>query len=433
MKQLLTMTSDDIEKRCVTLTGGGCQPGFDNHFGYGRPNLRRAMEALGDGVDHAIPPDVRITSPRWWTVLDPADASDAEIEASINARGAAFEYEVQVARGHEPLDGEFSTVASGTGQAPVDGPVASIDLHELFTAQEMRTAGKDPHGHTFIVRVRAWPQGTPAVVGEDRKALAAYSDRGKDTGMMPGLPFDVMASGESSPALYDLDGRDGGRLEIIFGTTDGKVEVFGWDEELDEWARRPGFPVDLRDADRPTDIALAPPAVGDLFGTGRPSIVMATGNGALYAVHPEGNLHEVDGNPSPFVDGFPFVAPRPDPGTPKSFGHGATFAGAPVLYDLDGDGVLEIVAGNFQSQVYAVRVVDADEDGEADVVPGFPVTALSVAGVVPPGLVCRDDNGDPVEGIQILGTPAVGLLDPHSPDPALSQHPSIIVPTTEVC
>jgi Subtilase family/FG-GAP-like repeat len=435
IKQLLTMTSDDIQSHCITLTGGGCQPGFDRHFGYGRPNLLTAMEALGDGADHQIPPTVEIRGPRWWTMFDPNDSPLVDIEARLFARGEPFDYVVQAARGPEPLDAEFVVIASGSGVDTIDGVVAVLDLYDLFTDAEMRAPFDDPDQYTFTVRVRALRQTSKGLaLGEDRRAFAAYTDDDPNTGYLPGLPFDLLASGESSPILYDLDGRDGGKLELIFGTTAGNVEVFGIDADSGEWARRPGFPVSLRDdgyAKR--DSAVAPPAVGDLFGDGTPYIVVVTGSGRIFVVHPSGNLHTAGGEAAPFLDGFPYQAPYPSRETPRSFGHGNTFAGAPVLADLDEDGILEIIAPNFQADVYAVKPVDADNDGMADDLAGFPVQALSLSGAVPRDLVCKNDDGQIPDGIQILGTPAVGILDPASADPARSQRLSIVVPTTEVC
>ena len=55
VKQLLTMSADDIYHDCITLTGGGCQKGWEAHYGYGRPNAVKAFEMLGDplqGVHH---------------------------------------------------------------------------------------------------------------------------------------------------------------------------------------------------------------------------------------------------------------------------------------------------------------------------------------------------------------------------------------------
>ena len=436
IKQVLTMTTDDIKNRCVSLTGGGCQPGFDRHFGYGRPNLLLAMEMLGDGADHQIPPEVRITSPHWWTVFDPDVSAYVDIEAYIYARGESFTYQVQVARGPEPLDEEFVNVATGSGQDPIDDLVATFNLYDFYTDAEMRGVANDPDDFTLTVRIQAMRGSKKGVVyGEDRKAFAAYADNDPDTGLLPGLPIDLMASGESSPILYDLDGQDGGKLELIFGTTTGEVEVFGWDEDAQAWARRPGFPVSIRDDDyRVRDIIIASPAVGDLFGNGVPIIVTVTGNGFAWAIWPEGNLHlDNDGNPDPFLPGFPYMALEPDRMTPRGWGHGNTFAAAPVLADLDSDGILEIVAADYQAMVYAIKPVDEDQDGVADDLPGFPVAALSLPGVVPSNKVCRNEDGEIPDGIQILGTPAVGILDPDSDDPNLSDHPVIIVPTTEVC
>jgi len=436
VKQLITMTADDIKNRCITMTGGGCQEGFERHFGYGRPNLRTAMLALSDAENHRIPPEVRITSPRWWTILDPTVSAYVPIEAYIYARAKPFTYSVEVAKGPEPLDSDFTQIDAGNGQEPIKGQVATLNLYSFFTDREMRGPVVSPDQYTLTVRIRVWREANgESVMGEDRKVFAAHADDDSLTGLLPGLPFDIKASGESSPVLYDLDGKDGGKLELIFGTTDGNVEVFGWDDAKDKWARRDGFPVSIRSQGRRAkDLILASPAVGDLFGVGTPIIVVATGNGCIFALWPEGNEHKNElGEPDPFLPGFPYCAPLPDKSTPKSYGHGNTFAASPVLADLDNDGILEIIAANYDVHIYAIKPLDQDQDGVVDDLSGFPVQALSVPSAVPPDIVCKDEDGNVVEGVQILGTPVVGILDPTSPDPDVSQFPSILVPTTEVC
>jgi len=437
VKQILTMTADDIQNHCMTLTGGHCQKGFERHFGYGRPNLRNAMIALGDGANPKIPPEVRITSPHWWTLFDPTQSENIEIDGHIWARGKPFTYEVQIAKGPEPLDEDFQNISSGAGQNPIDASLAAFNLYSVFTYAQMAEIVKDFDQFTFTVRVRAYweTKSGNKVMGEDRRAFAAHIDNDPNTGLLPGLPFNLGASGESSPLLYDLDGQDGGKLELIFGTTDGNLEVFGWDDDTSLWARRPGFPVNIRGTGiLAKDTILGSPAVGDLFGTGVPIIVVATGNGYIYAIWPNGNEHKnIYNEPDPFLPGFPYQVPRPDPSTPLSWGHGNTLAASPVLADLDADGILEIVVADFQARVFAVKPVDADGDGTVDDMPGFPVEVISREGVVPPDKVCMNDDGNPIEGVQILGTPAIGILDPTSDDPYYSEFPSIVVPTTEVC
>ena len=83
VKQIITLTAEDVVPE---NTGGNgipdpSQPGWDQHFGYGRVNLRAAMDKIAPQVGesclstgpHAntIPPEAGIESPAWFAPLDP--------------------------------------------------------------------------------------------------------------------------------------------------------------------------------------------------------------------------------------------------------------------------------------------------------------------------------------------------------------------------
>ncbi len=153
-----------------------------------------------------------------------------------------------------------------------------------------------------------------------------YLVRGADGVNKPGWPHFTRDTIFSSPALADLDGD--GKLEVIIGsdahlegppfnTPDGGcLHALRYDD-----TELPGFPICL------DQVVSSSPAVGDINGDGKPEIVVGTGTffpgraHKLYAFTCDGNA--VPGWPVS-VDGQVFTSP--------------------ALADLDGDGVLDVVA-----------------------------------------------------------------------------------------
>ncbi len=430
IKQIMNMSTQDIKDACFAFNMRGCKKGWEENFGYGRINAAEALKLLGDpvfGIPERIPPDVRIVSPRWWTTFDPTKTPSFDIEGQIYARGRPFHYSVQIGFGVEPDDNDFIELVSGDSTEKIDGKLATVNMLDHVTEDWLRRIPEGSNDFTVTLRVQAtWESDDGPVLGEARKAIAWHTDDDDRTGLMPGFPKFIGASGESSPVLYDLDGDVDGALEIVFGTSASTVEAYKYNKETGEYELAPGFPVELPQVSAYQDAVEASVAVGPLFGDGIPYIVAATWNGIVYAVYPDGNEH----SGGPFVPGFPVEADEPDNTTPLSWGHGRGFFASPILSDLDQDGMLEIVAASFNQHAYAWRPVDENEDGLADLLPGWPVPLFSDA---EHGLVSWDKICEEAGPAQELGTPVAGILDPFHADTDISEHPAVIIATTEVC
>ncbi|NLH48271.1 MAG: hypothetical protein GX444_06665 [Myxococcales bacterium] len=431
VRQLINMTADDIKDSCLAFNLQGCKEGWEQNFGYGRINAYKAMLALGDplfGIPERIPPDLRITAPRWWTTIDPAKDPTMDVEAEIYARGRAYQWVLQLGFGVEPNDDEFVQVDSGSGIDRFSGVLSTINIADFVDDTWLHRQPQGSNDFTITLRLQAWwtPDVGDPVKGEIRKAIAWHSDDDPDTGLLPEFPKFIGASGVSSPIFYDLDGDPDGALEIVFATALPSVEVFKYVAETKSFEEAPGFPVELPAFRSYEDSVIASTAVGQVFGDGIPYIAVATNQGLVYLVHPDGDNH----SGGPFVAGFPVSAMEPDNETPLSFGHGNAFLASPVLADLDLDGMLEIIAASYDQHAYAWKVVDENSDGKADSVPGWPVPLYSDAAhnLVPPEKIC-----DTTMPAQVLGTPVVGILDPNHTDLNISTHPAVIVPTSEVC
>src|SRR3989441_2679242 len=88
VKQILTLTAEDVLPGDTLGTGDPdpSQPGWDQHFGYGRLNLRAALERLGVpalGIAAKIPPEATLERPAWFQVLDPDLDNDGVNESPM--------------------------------------------------------------------------------------------------------------------------------------------------------------------------------------------------------------------------------------------------------------------------------------------------------------------------------------------------------------
>ncbi len=390
IKQLLTMTADDIDIP-ESLTNGELmpsQPGWEWSFGYGRVNARSAVDRIGE---QTMPPEAEIVSPTWFDYLDLLTSPTVEITGFADAaRANSFAWELQVAPGAEPLDDEFSALCSDNGLTlPVDGALCTVNAAALGVDAEADPTDKNRYSFTLRLVVTD----NLGNRGEDRKI--AYLRRDPDT--LPSFPKFLGSSLESSVLLTDLDGD--GAHEIVAAGSDGTVHAFRGDG-----SEAVGWPVrtprrEYLDANSPTHHLAAPAyAEGALSGDFRHSVMGAPASGYLdhnddlpsvVVTTMDGAVCAWDGAGVPRA-GFPvyfdpqYVNAR---GVRERLEYGAF--SAPVLADLDGDEELEIIVAAMDRYLYVWR-----EDGR--MMPGFPVRVNDPQGTAP---------------ARIVSTPAVGDLD----------------------
>ena len=400
-------------------------PGWDFHFGYGRNNVRKSVDMILDG---RIPPEVDIAHPLWFETVDPAKTPTVEIQGRVGARVdgqparyAEYNYEVEFALGADPKGG-WTLIDQGTTES-LDGTIATFDLTSLPDGFDYTNPPTEAHEDAVTLRVRVTAMAVGGVVeSEFRKTIFVHTD----DSLMEGYPMFVGASGESSPKFYDIDAD--GKDELIYITSDGTLNVFNEDT-----SQVPGFPLNLGrklgyDDDRPGshrnacafredktgckaqrytispdiyETLIGSPAIGDVDKDGDPEIVVSTFDGRLYVYHHDGSM----------ADGFPVStdyersadarSPDPQVGKRNTMDHG--FFSSPVLYDLDGDGDLEIINAAMDQHLYVW-----DHDGSTH--EGFPV-------------LCRDvEDGN--RGFRIVVSPAIGDLD-------LDGEPEMVLGTNE--
>lgn len=393
VKQLMTLSADDV----FSPRGDHAprlypsQRGWDQYFGYGRANAKAALDRVRP---RTIPPEADLRIPEWFETLDSTKTPLVEISGRVAARRAgSYRYIVEYGIGVEPLEKDFVPILiSGQETAPLDGTLARWNI-EPFTSFATRVP-TGPNDFTATLRVRVFDENGQR--GEARRTIFLHHD----PDLHSGFPVALGASGESSPALADLNGD--GRLEIIVATADGKVYAY-----LQDGSLLPGWPVttDLLPGLDPQNPShhLQPPAyqeggvetdvhasivggvaVGDVNGDGSPEVVAADLEGKVYAWDASGTL----------LFGFP-VSTNPDFSRPEDRNEDnvlerGIFA-APALGDLDQDGLLDIVVGAMDQHVYAWK-------GDATPVPGWPVLA-------------RDLSQPAPKGTRIISSPALGDLD----------------------
>jgi len=417
--------------------------GFDEFYGYGRLNAARAVSAAAAG---RIPPEAEITSPDWFTQVDPARATLA-IGGYVAARGP-YRCRVDFAPGVQPNSamapaGDFVTAASQfcdgstVHRAPFAGTLALVDLARLralfppldFAGNANGGRPQDSNGrpntqpYAFTVRVVVTAAAGPAMSGEDRRQLYLHRDRD----LLAGWPRQLSSDGDSAPVLADIDGDN--RNEPIVATSDGWVHALRRDgSEVPGWpVHAARLPLHLGErAYGPGGVGrghyaavIGALAAGDLFGDGEIDVVADDNQGNVYAWNGHGRLvfhrrsnPDYSGAPlAPFATVRNGVRDRVERG----------FVAAPVLARLNGrrSGPLDIIVAGEDRHVYAWHA-----DGRP--VAGFPVLVADpdkVAAVDPVTNHITFRNVDANPGLdedqgKLIDTPAVADID-HSGRPEI--------------
>ena len=146
---------------------------------------------------------------------------------------------------------------------------------------------------------------------------------------------------DSAPALGDLDGD--GDLDLLSGHSSGHFYYF----ENSGTSSAPNFQTSAKDPYGLGDTTFqSTPALGDLDGDGDLDLLSGVGHGHFYYFQNSG------------------TSSVPDFQTSVTNSYGLSYDIAPALGDLDGDGDLDLLLGNFRGRFVYFENVDQDLDND---------------------------------------------------------------------
>jgi hypothetical protein len=365
IKQLLLMTVDDIYDPADAMDPEKYPTfiGWENRFGYGRTNVRNALDEIYAG---RIPPVVDVQGPDWFQVINPSHTPTIDITGEISYRTNLFDsydYIVEWAPGAEPLPEQWTTLAEGMNETEsMNGTLATWDVRDVVIDNPaLPEPDVDIYRRMVTVRVKVTLHSSDnaleGTAGEIRRAFHIMDD----PDLRPGFPIKLDGSGEASPTITDLTGD--GSMELIVPDSAGTLHVFdgdgnelaGWPQYLDVIPHlNPDNPNNHRQTAAVVDglfdgdvreTVMHGSAVGDLDGEGPDgrSIVVATFNGFIYAYGADGSRRA----------NFPVqIDPANAEPTDEDHTLDSGVFGAPVLADMDNDGDLEIIVGAMDAHIY---------------------------------------------------------------------------------
>ncbi len=379
---------------------------WNEQYGYGMPDVETAVTAVADDEVPAAP---EIDSPDWYTIADPTTQKSVTVTGTVSAYpDQSYTWDLQYNTGADPQT--WHNISSGIASGDFSGTFGTLDLSaipasfykapfSLSTTKELETS--DEYDVTF--RVVTAVRGHWNLVGIARRVIDVFHD----PTALSGFPLDIGSSGESQPALVDLQGT--GNLDIVFGTSDGTIDAIDpkTGQELPGW---PAHTDAVTDADLPAGVSagyqpiVSDLAVGDLFHTGQLSVVATSQDGYVYVFNSHGQL--MKGWPI-LMDAGVAPPPIPRPSLPHQRNPQEGDTAPPVLVALKaGSQALDIVQAGWDGEIHAWN-------GYGKTLAGWPVRVTLTAAEedLPSGYTLEDD--------QKLDTPPVVADFSHTGPPDL--------------
>jgi hypothetical protein len=392
---------------------------WTSHFGWGRADLGAAVALAREG---RIPPEAAIDSPDWYA---PVTGSEVEITGLARARfadGGAFHWKLQWGPGQEPSSWTTATEGLASGTVTDFG---SIDLAAVRAALASYTPPPDPGGPTFstvspnpykgefTVRLVVEDESEAApTLGVDRRVLTSA----EDATLRPGFPKRLGTGGEAPLRYADLDGD--GTQELLAPTEDGTIHAYEPDgSELAGWPVHTQTQMQAADHLSAPGFAAVSAAAPPREAPRGPLVADLDGDGVPEIVDSAGThvyAWEPDGAPRP---GFPVSEDLSncDPSLESQpLSHPKCgFLSSPAAARLEGGRRLDVVVPSLDGHLYAF-------DPAGSPLPGFPVALADTS--VPDDQRMRaeainepaigDLNGDGVDDIVVATNETYGATQP---------------------
>lgn len=324
-------------------------PGWDTMTGYGRTNAFTMLERVKNGQ---IPPEARIVTPEWFSFFRYSPDGTIKVAATVSG---ATSVTFRVVRGVESaLTSQKSPSLTRTFAAKSMESLATEFTHRELTTLPVQPgeAERNQDAYTIILSVTS----ANGISAEARRTIFIHDD----PQLLANFPIHLRGSGESSGVFQDLNGDD----QDEYLTADGSGYLHAFTAHGTEL---PGFPVTMPasryQGHTGSNFAsvYAPIATGDIDNDGKPDIVVATLEGQVLAFGADGQVKA----------GFPVRTYAPDwSQVSKEQPLAQGIMAAPVIADLSGDGSVEIIIAAMDGQVYVYAANGA-------LVPGFPVALVA--------------------------------------------------------
>ncbi|MGO9197669.1 MAG: hypothetical protein ACLQK4_11175 [Acidimicrobiales bacterium] len=341
---------------------------WNPQYGYGMPDV---AQALADVKASRIPPAAEIESPAWYSIEDPTTSASVKVTGNVESYdGTPVSWVLQEGLGEHP--GAWKTIGSGSAPSGTySGTLGTLSLSSIpksFYLASFHLSTKkslpsmDEYDVTFRLEASASPVAGHTLTAQTRRVVDVFHD----PTALAHFPMAIGSSGESQPALVDLQGT--GRLDIVFGTASGAVDAIDpkTGKELPGWPARtlPVKATDLPSGVKPGDEpVISDVAVGDLGHTGQLSVVATSLDGRVYVFDSHGKLQP--GWPKLMSTGV--VAPAiPRPSEPNVRLPVLGALAPPVLAPLRGGPDLDVIQAGWDGELHAW-------DATGSPLPGWPV------------------------------------------------------------
>ena len=348
LERFPTLNPDQVRKLLRDTTSNLGDIGWDTYYGFGRVEPVAALQH--DGALPRLRAGFISPSPLPGPERSLAFGRD-RFTISGTAGGADFAgFELAYApMEFDSAGGAFTTFASGQG-AVSEGLLGELDASGL------------PDGR-YLLRLRSRDA--------SGRSIDSFQDITKDSSLLPGWPMHLGNTGSNtrqSVLFADLDGD--GNDEVIASSG---AYLYAWSHDGQPLN---GFPKRLGTVDHDPlwGSSVSKPSVGDLDGDGDLEIVVhvskriyRTGSGD--SIRPLEAFHHT-GEP---VAGFPAAAyPLADIPEWLDYLHPRNGSIPPVIADLDGDGRSEIVLTHGTANTRYVRTLLTVVGSDGKTLPGWP-------------------------------------------------------------